>query len=370
MSALSNRKIRVLLMIDEATVGGGQQHVLWLARGLDRAAFDVAVACESEGYLVDELRSSGIKHFSLTMTNRPSASAGMRARHCIMGWKAEIVHTHGGAAGVTGRLAAQSVRGCRIVHTYHGHHYLHQGSALKRQMFTRIERTLLRVTDRIICVARADRDTGVAAGIVDPAKTSVILNGIACDRYTTQRTYALAGPVMGTIGRMHEQKGQRFLLDAMPEILRCTPGARLVIHGWGELEESLKAHARELQLGAAVSFAGRTNDPAGVLREMELFVLPSLWEGFPIVLLEAMASGLPIVATAVDGVLEMVSDGRNALLVPPGDPGLLAQAVTRVLHDENLRRRLGENAARDVRERFSVERMVAETEVVYKEVLR
>jgi glycosyltransferase involved in cell wall biosynthesis len=368
---MSELKLRVLLMIDEAGVGGGQQHVLWLAQGMNRSEFEVAVACEPTGYLVDELGKSGITHFPLKMSNTPSAGALLAARRLMLKWGVDVVHTHGGTAGATGRLAARTIPGCKIVHTYHGFHYLHGEQGWKRKLYVQADRVLLKITHRTICVAVRDRETGVAAGIVDPAKNSVVLNGIDGDRFACERNYRFSSaPVIGTIGRLHVQKGHRFLIDAMLEILRRMPGAQLVIIGGGSLKNALATQAREQGVEASIEFAGETTDSPAALRGMDLFVLPSLWEGFPIVLLEAMASGLPIVATAVDGVTEMLSDRETGLLVPPQRADLLAGAVDALLRDDALRRRLGEAARADVRARFGVERMVRETEDVYKGVTR
>jgi glycosyltransferase involved in cell wall biosynthesis len=358
-------------MIDEAGVGGGQQHVLWLAQRMNRGDFEVAVACEATGYLVDELNKSGIRHFPLRMLNRPSVGAILAARRFMKEWQADVVHTHGGTAGATGRIAARTIEGCRTVHTYHGFHYLHGEQGWKRSLYVQADKLLLKITHRTICVANRDRETGLAAGIVDPEKNSVILNGVDCERFTCGRSFELSpAPVIGTIGRLHVQKGHRFLLDAMPAILRRTPGAQLVIIGGGSLREELVEQARVLGVQASVKFAGETTDSPDALRRMDLFVLPSLWEGFPIVVLEAMASGLPIVATAVDGITEMLSDHDTGLLIAPQRADLLASAVTALLENGSLRRRLGEAALADVRARFGVDRMVRETEEVYKGISR
>jgi glycosyltransferase involved in cell wall biosynthesis len=215
-------------------------------------------------------------------------------------------------------------------------------------------------------VAASDEVLGIREGLVDVKKNSVILNGIDAGQFAGDRHY---GPrrnqVIGTIGRIHAQKGQKYLIEAMPEVLIHFPDAQLRIVGTGVMLPELQARVGDLGIGPSVVFAGEKLNAPEELRTMDLFVLPSLWEGFPIVLLEAMASGIPIIASAVDGVVEMLRDGEEALLIPPAHAGVLSECLVRLLRDESLRRSLGESARKAVQERYSLTRMVRETEAVY-----
>ena len=362
---------RILLVIDEATVGGGQQHVLWLAEGLDRSQFEVAVACESSGYLVDELHKHGIRHFPVTMSNIPNPIAIRTCQNIIHEYDPAIVHTHGGTAGVTGRLAALMVPAVRIVHTYHGIHYLHDSRMARRMIFGKTEKALGRATDRCICVSQGDLKIGREAGIIIPERTTVVRNGIATKPYECARTYDTSErPVIGTIGRLHPQKGHRFLIEAARDVIARYPDAEFQIVGDGELAGELKARTTRLGLDGHVQFLGSRTDIPFLLEKMDLFVLPSLWEGLPLVLLEAMASGLPVVATAVDGITEIVQDRVEALLVKPKDAGALSHAILLLLGSRTIAEQLGRAAKVTVVERFGVERMVRETEDVYRSVLK
>lgn len=362
---------RILLVIDEASVGGGQQHVLWLAEGLDQKLFDVSVACSPRGYLVDELVKRGIRHYPVSMSNIPNPFAIRACRDIIREYAPGIVHTHGGTAGVTGRLAALLVPATRIVHTYHGIHYLHDSRIFRRALFGRTEKALGRATDRCICVSQRDLEIGTKAGILVPERTTVVLNGIATQPYDFERSYSATDrPVIGTIGRLHPQKGHRFLIEAAGDVIARYPGARFQIVGDGELLGDLRARVAKLGLSGHVTFLGSRTDIPALLKQMNLFVLPSLWEGLPLVLLEAMASSLPIVATAVDGVTEIVQDRVEALLVKPRDPGALAHAMLLLLGNSAISEQLGHVAKRTVVERFGVERMLRETEDVYRSVLK
>jgi glycosyltransferase involved in cell wall biosynthesis len=365
-----DRKKRILLVIDEATIGGGQRHVLSIASRLNPDAFAVAVVCEAEGYLVDELRRHGIEHYPVAMSNIPDPFAIAHCVRAIREYRADLVHTHGGTAGVTGRIAS-FLCGVPSVHTYHGIHYLHDSRGLRRWGFGAVERVLLYMTNRVICVAARDAETGERAGIVDPAKTTVILNGIDTSAFPGKAAYRFQDiPVLGTIGRLHEQKGHRILLESLALLRRDGRRFRCVIVGEGELREQLESQSMALGLGEAVEFAGGRTDTAAHLAGMDLFLLPSLWEGLPLVLEEAMASGLPIVATRVDGIEEAVRDGREALLVLPGDVVGLKEAIGRLLDDEVLRSKLGKAARHRAVECFDVTTMVRSTEAVYRSVLQ
>jgi len=362
---------RILLVIDEATVGGGQQHVLWLAEGLNRAQFEVAVACEARGYLVDELHKHEIRHYPVSMSNLPNPIAIRACLNIIHEYAPAIVHTHGGTAGVTGRLAALMVPAVRIVHTYHGIHYLHDSRMARRMIFGKTEKALGRATDRCICVSQGDFRIGSEAGIIIPERTTIVRNGIATKPYECVRTYdTTEHPVIGTIGRLHPQKGHRFLIEAARDVIGRYPGAEFQIIGDGELDGELKARTAKLGLEGNIRFLGSRTDIAALLEKMDVFVLPSLWEGLPLVLLEAMASGLPVVATAVDGVTEIARDRVETLLVKPKDVGALSHAMLMLLGSRTIAEQLGRAAKLTVVERFGVDRMVRETEDVYRSVLK
>jgi len=361
---------KVLLMIDEAQVGGGQQHVLYLAANMKR--FEPHVACQPSGYLVDELRTRNIPVHPLTMTNRPSPASVNACRRLLGKLQPAIVHTHGGTAGFTGRIATIGLPGPKVVHTYHGLHYLRSGQSLRNMMFRMVDMSLLRVTDRAICVAESDLALGLRYGVVDRKKAVVIRNGIDVEAFhrSSQGGQNAGSPVVGTIGRLHAQKGHEVLLQAVAQLRKMGRNFVVRIIGDGELRKTLEARVKELGVDDIVEFAGASHSVAKELAEMNLFVLPSLWEGLPLVILEAMASGVPVVASGVDGVPEIVTDGLDGVLVPPGKPEALADAIVRLLDDPLLCESLAFNAKEKVRREFTVKRMTDETEGLYDSLLR
>jgi glycosyltransferase involved in cell wall biosynthesis len=361
----------ILLVIDDASIGGGQQHVLALAERLTGQGVEVAVACEASGYLVDELRSRRITQYPLRLPENPSLRALADTIKVIRARGARLVHTHGGTAGFYGRLGARRLGYVRTVHTYHGIHYLHQKSARKRVLHRAIDRFLLRWTDEVICVAKSDCDLALKERLALPDHVSVIYNGIDLSGFELRGANDRAEErfIVGTVGRLHEQKGHVHLLEAAALIRQSRPQVRIRIIGDGPLRSQLEAKARALRVDDIVEFLGARSDVPAQLRQFDLFALPSLWEGLPYVLLEAMATGIPVVATDVDGVREVVGDRAEGILVPPRDSRALATAIIDLAADPARRAELGARGAQAVRQRFSLDAMIAQTLDVYSRAM-
>jgi glycosyltransferase involved in cell wall biosynthesis len=175
-------------------------------------------------------------------------------------------------------------------------------------------------------------------------------------------------PVVGTVANLKPHKGHRQLLDAAVEVRRAVPETRFVLVGQGPLEDELRHQARDLGLEGAVVFAGFRADSLRVAKIFDLFVLPSVYEGLAIALVEAMALGKPAVVTRVGGLPEVVEDGKNGFIVPPANPAMLAQGIVRLLVDDELRGSFGADARRRA-SAFSMRDAVARIEDVYRELV-
>jgi glycosyltransferase involved in cell wall biosynthesis len=215
---------------------------------------------------------------------------------------------------------------------------------------------------------------------VSPEKVVTIYNGVDAENFSTSGTRTTGQvlqpfgiptdvPLVGSVGRFRPQKGYADLLVAMKQVKENAPTARLLLVGDAELQADLEAKAMSLGLDEVVTFAGVRTDVPEILTALDVFVLASLWEGMPNAILEAMAAGLPVVATAVGGTPEVVVDGVTGLLVPPRDPTALAQAITRLLDDPDLRQRMGRAGRERVLQHFSVEQMVKRTQTLYEQLL-
>jgi len=373
------KKIRVLEMIDRPFLGGGQIVLLSLARHLDRERFEVAVCAAAGGPLEDEVRRLGFVFHPAAFSKKPSLGL-LRGLECLLiENRIGLLHTHGGVAGLFGRWAAHRAGTPAVIHTLHGIHYLHYRNRLIKNVYIRLERRCSKFTDAVICVSEADRTQALRHRLADESRIRLIRNGIettpprsgpAWDRrlLELQRKLNLDRPIVGAVARLHRQKGVSYLFRAAETILLAHPEAKIVVVGGGPLETEFRAMTAKEGFGRSVAFLGERADASEILALFDVFVLPSLWEGLPLALVEAAAAGKPIVATDIDGVREVVRNGETGLLVPPRDSAALAAAVLRLLDDPDLARRLAGRARAEVPPLYTVERMVSETASLYLEI--
>lgn len=369
-----SRRLRILEVIDRPFLGGGQVTVLNLARGLDRNEFEVAIACGGEGALVEAAARIGIRRFDVAMGKTRGASQVGELAAAMKKEAFDIVHTHGGVAGLFGRLAARRARVPAVVHTLHGIHYLHYRNPFLKRGLILLERRLSKATDAVVVVSEADERRAVMLRLAPKEKVRLIRNGMTppslpagFDAAAKKRDLGLGGgPLVGAVSRLHRQKGLVHLVRAAALFGTLRPEASVAVVGGGPLREGLEKEARKWGLRDKFRFLGERADAPEILACFDVFVLPSLWEGLPYALVEAAAAGRPIVATAIDGVLEVVRDGETGLLVPPANPEALSAAVLRLLGDPALAGRLGRAAREAVPPRFGMEAMIGETAALYR----
>lgn len=372
---MSVKKIRVLEMIDDASIGGGQVHVLMLAKHLDREKFEVSIACNGQGFLVEEASKVGIGTISISMDNRIGLKTFCEAVRIFRRSNFDIIHTHGGTAGFWGRIGSL-LAGIPVVriHSYHGMHYLSKHHTFPRH-FRVVDRLLLPLTDKVICVCPSDYRKGLEAGIVNEKKGVIIHYGIETEKFyniaqrkALRARYGLdeSAIVFGNVGRLHVQKGQRYLLEAFRAVRDSRPYARLWIIGEGELRDKLEKLAQEFGIYNAVQFLGARTDVHELLSAIDVFILSSLWEGQPLSIMEAGAAGKPVIATDIDGVADILINGKNALLVPAKDPNALASAMTSMTNDAGLRNHLSASLKGTISDDYTVENMVNRIEDLYQ----
>jgi len=372
------RKLRIMEMIDKPSLGGGQTALLLLAANLDPHRFEVVIASGGDGPLGEEARRKGIAYAPVSLGKRLSFEPVKEIARILDRRKIDLLHTHGGIAGLYGRSAARRAGTPAVVHTLHGIHYLHYRNPLLRRLYILLERRYSRTTDRLILVCRSDLRQAQKHRLAPDEKMTVILNGteirsdIGANEIIRRRDewgWPPGVPIVGTVARLHRQKGVINLLRAAPRILGAFPEARIAVVGEGPQGNRLRREAARRGLKSRFVFLGERKDAVPVLSLFDIFVLPSLWEGLPFVLVEAAALGKPIIATAVDGVPEVIENGKTGLLIPPGDPGALAEAALRLLGDNEEACRLAEAARALVPPRFPLRRMVEQTQNLYLDVL-
>ena len=367
--------IRVLLVAAAtSTTGGGEKHVADLVRMLPARGIEVGLVTPSGGDLAALAGLTGVPFHHAEIASGLSAAGRRQLRSAITTFQPDVVHAHGSRAAFYARLAdGNAVNRC--VYTLHGIHYEQAGSSLRRIALLNVDRRLKGRTAHFVTVCESDRRKGARLGVLDQPDTTTVYNGIeppavvpVRGTFRTELDLAEDVPLALSVGRFHEQKDQATLLRAWALVRERVPAAVLALVGAGELEAQLRALAHELGLGRSLRFVEPRPELAQAYVDADCFCLSSLWEGLPYVVLEAMAYGLPVVSTGVDGIPEAVAHGTSGLLVPSADPASLATAIVGLLGDGVLRQQMGEAGARIVTERFGLARMADELVDVYRRV--
>jgi len=356
-------------------IGGLQSVVVALAGGLDRDRYEVSVcALRDSGPLESRLQALGAPVFRLTHDG-PGPDYLSFAKLCriVAAVRPEILHTHNTHPLIDGSIAKVWNRVPVQVHTDHGRLFPDR----PRYMFA--ERVLSHVADRVVAVSEAGRRDLTHYEHLPPSRLQVIVNGvdpapyrISLDRPALRLALGIEpqrGPIMGWCGRLASEKGLTYLIQALPSLCRRFPDLLVILAGEGELRGPLEREARSLGVNSQVLFAGPRSDVPALMRLFDVFALPSLREGLPLVLLEAMAASVPIVATSVGGNPEIVRHGATGLLVPPRDPAALAAALDQVLSNRELRASFAFEGSRDFEARFTLDRTIAAYENLYEELL-
>lgn len=364
--------LRVFQVLTRCVRGGALQVVRSLLDRLPRGEFEQRLVCGPEsapdGALV-------IPELGREIRPVADAAALVRLTRLLAKERPDVVHAHTYKAGVLASLAGRIAGVPAVLFTPHGHIFSRGANipgvpgGLKLEALRWVTRAAQGCADRITALSEPDLEQQVALHLSPASKYVIVRNGIDVERFARPRTKSFDGsPVIGAVGRFSEEKGHRYLIQAMPAVLRSLPGARLVLVGYGALEGELRGRAASLGLDRVVTFAGE-RDSADVLPSFDLFVQPSLYESQGLALLEAMAAGIPAVGTAVGGVGDVVRDGDTGLLVPPADPDAMAAAIVRLAGSPGLGAALAERAARRVRELFSSGTMVESYARLYRELV-
>lgn len=368
--------MRILEMVDKTFLGGGQIAVLSLAKNLDRGRFDVSVCTGKSGALVDEIKKNKMNYFPVTF-RKAKAGKTIRAISSILrDQRIDILHTHGGVAGLFGRWAAHKCKTPVIVHTLHGIHYLHYRNPLLKFLGILLERSFSSFTDSLIFVSDGDRDKGQRYRLAPSEKMVVIKNGIDFSDYQKikvnnkvnrikELNLESSRSIVGTVARLHRQKGLIYLIKAAKKIVQIFPEVKILIIGEGPLREKLERRTNRLGLEKRVSFLGERKDIPELLSLLDVFILPSLWEGLPFALIEAAALEKPVVATEVDGIREVIRDRDTGFLVPPKNPESLAQAVISMLQNRESASHIGKKLKKEICHQYTLSRMVEETQNLY-----
>ena len=361
------RRTGVLMLTKGLGRGGTERLLVGAARHLDRARFrlEVAYLLPWKDAFVDEIAATGTPVHCLDAP-RPTDLAWLRTlRRVVRDQDIDIVHTHMPLPAAYARLALPGRRPA-FVHTEHNmwDRYRRPTRLANRATYRRNARAIA-VSDQVAATIRSSVPVEVVVHGTDP---SLVVTGPAARDAARAALGLPAGArVVGTVGNFTAKKDQATLLRAFAALADAPAETRLVLVGLGPLEDPLRALAADLGIAGRVVWPGSRDDVFALLPAFDVFVLSSQFEGLPIALLEAMATGVAPVATRVGGIPEVITDGRDGLLVPAGDPDALAAALAKALDDDDLRADLGQRAAARARE-FDLVHAIRRTEAIYAAV--
>ncbi len=358
---------RIFYLITDLDIGGAENMLFELAQRIDKSKFIPEVGClKGKGIVGKKLEALGIKvkYFHIEKLWHIYKLANVVS--FLRQGRFDILHSYLFHANIIGRICGKlagipivvsSIRVCEREKLYH----------------LWMDRITNRMVDLEICVSKEVKNFTIEKAGISEHKLEVVENGIPdtfLDAVTSHRNKKAHSLVVGTVARLSEQKGIEYLLYAAKKTIEQFPNITFIIVGSGPLASQLKELSIKLNISRNVKFIGFRNDIPELLSVIDIFVLPSLWEGMPNALLEAMAAGKPVIATDTGGSKDLIDSNINGVLVEPANSEALAEAILKLLGDPAQRQRLGESAREKVKERFPIDKMVFKTEQIYTKLIK
>lgn len=369
-------KINILHIYQNSKIGGVQQQLLSLLKAYNKEVFNPIFCClgpkedmgkEIEKLGIDFIALNNKRYHKFSLKIIINLYRLMKKKHI------HVVRTHKYRASLYGRIAAWLAGVPVIITSVHGNY--RKDLRPERRIANKI---LSRITDKIIAVSESIKRDIVKHDKIDPSKILVIYNGIDISKFAPSEKFENIREkllinaddiVIGFVGRLVPAKGLEYLIEVISYLKEEFKNIKLLIVGEGSLLGNLKDKARENGIHDRVIFTGQRRDVPDILHCMDIFVIPSIAEGIPNALLEAMAMGKPIIATKVGGIPEIIEDGFNGLLVPPRDSGVLAAAIKTLIDNRQLAVKIGQTA-RDFAQNFSITATAQKWELLYKTLLK
>ena len=381
--------VRICRIIGRLNIGGPAIHAILLTEGLRSRGYETLLVSgqegPGEGSLRDRAVQKGLAPLFLPELGRElrpgrDLTALLKLVRLLRQQQPEIVHTHTAKAGALGRIAAKIAGIPIVVHTFHGHVMHGYFSRRVTRFFLAIERRLAKASTTILTVSEGVRQDLLRLRIGRPETVGVMPLGLELDgllrsdlrRGELRRRLGISPevPLVGIIARLVPIKDHRTLLEAASELRRSRRDVRFLIVGDGELRPLLEQRARALGLDGSAHFLGWQRDLEPIYADLDLLVLSSLNEGTPVSLIEGMAAGLPVVATEVGGVPDLVEKGKTGLLVPPKDPEALSGAMEMLLGDADRRREMGRLGREAVYPKYSDAALMDRMDRLYSSLLQ
>lgn len=371
----------ICYLVTQGEFGGAQRYVFDLATNRDKQKYECLVLMGPEKLdLKERLEQKGVpahivKNLVRAIHPLKDIKAILELKEIFAKLEPDIIHLNSGKAGFLGSIAAWLAGSRNVVFTAHGFTFLEPNPWPFKLLYLLAEKIAGPLRKKIICVSKFDKQQALKYKVGAPEQLVTIHNGYDLDKIKIQKskfkTANQNSKIVGTIANLYPTKGINYLIDAA-HILYSKfhiPDSEFVVIGEGRERKNLESRIKKLGLEKNFFLLGAKPNAAQYLSGFDIFVLPSVKEGFPYTILEAMAAGLPIVATQVGGIPEAITHQKEGLLVPAQNPEALAEAILKLLGDPNLAQTLARNAENKVSE-FSLSAMLARTQRVYEEVLQ
>ncbi len=372
------KRLKILHIVSDSAPGGVPSLVYLLLKHRDKTRFEMAVACRTNGPFYQEALSLGVKVYPIQMEKKLDWRGVLALWQICREWRPDVVHTHANRAGLAGRIAAFLANRPIIIHSTHGLHLTEHHLPRRIFFLKRIEQLLGLLTTRLLACSKSEAELFTRLKLVPARKQAVIENGIELEKFYQADTakkrelkVALGFPpacfLISTIGRLTEQKAPQIFIEVAAKIAEACPDARFLIVGDGPMRVELESLSKIKKLDERLNFMGaveREKIP-DILAAFDLFILTSLWEGFPFVVIEAMAAGVPVVSTATIGPIDQIIHGETGLLAPVNDIEKLAEHALNLLQNPALARHLAQNACEYTCNHYSIQNIVPRFENLY-----
>lgn len=370
MANRMREKPLVAHVIDRLPPDGAERLLVDVLRHRSQDYRYVVLCLVGGGPMEEELAKIDVQVVVFGKKHKIDVGLLIRLIHWFRKHRPEVVHTHLFTADTWGRLAALAARVPGIFAT------IHSINIWKTGVHRAVDWCLAKVSTKLVACAPQVERSLIEDGRISPDKILTISNGIDLDRFEDIPPLDLVDEfsaprravTIALIGRLHTLKGHLDLLQALVSLKRRSAQFHVFFVGEGEHRDEIAARSRDLKLNECVTFTGLRSDIPSIMVAIDIVVMPSHWEGLPMTLLEAMASGRAIVATSVGGIPDVITDDYNGILVPPREPAALERALNDLMQDEERRKRLGKHARATVTEKYNAAHIIKKYEALYKEV--
>ncbi|MFI5143962.1 MAG: glycosyltransferase [Ignavibacteria bacterium] len=370
-------KIKILELLSDGGYGSPRAQILSLLRHADRDRFQISVAAHGKEILEKDVRSSGFSFYDLDLPKILRSRFLSRLQNLYFKERFDIIHSYGAIGGFYGRLLKKHEPSVKCVHTIHGINYLNKERFFQKNISKTIEQYLVQFTDMTICESLNEMKIAFENKIANPKNTIVVNPGVDIRKFSANSTNIELlnelglNPgdfIVGNVSRFEIQKNQKLIIQASYYLSKKYPEMKFVLVGDGKYFKQMKSYARDSRLEDVVIFAGERENIVDYYSIFDVFVLPSFWEGVPSVLLEAMASKLPIVCSNLANHLEIIKNNISAFTINPYEMEDLFHRIKVLYENAELRNKLRENAFEDV-QNFDEKDHVKKILKVYTEVM-